>query len=97
MEGDLSLGGGSAAERRRRRAQEVAKQAEMNFSLQFSQSDVSDEKNIVDEDPLLKLDLSDSGGDSSADGNNELKSKKKKGFLKNFIRKSVSFYYGFEQ
>lgn len=88
MEGDVSLGSGSAAERRRRRAQEVAKQAEMKFSLQFSQSDVSDEKNIVDEDPPLKLDLSDSEGDSSTDGNNELKSKKKKGFLKNLIRKS---------
>lgn len=93
-EGGASLGSGSAAERRRRRAQEAAKQAEMQFASQFSKSNSTDEKNVVDEeDPPLKLDLSDSGGESSADENDDFKSKKKRGFfkVKNLIRKSVSF------
>lgn len=89
---DASLGS-SAAERRRRRALEAAKQAEMKFAMQFSRSETTDEKHVADDDPPLKLELSDSGSDTGSDENDQLNPKKKKGFFKGkpLRRKGVSF------
>lgn len=88
---DASLS--SAAERRRRRALEAAKQAEMKFAMQFSRSETADEKYVADEDPPLKLELSDSGSDTGSDENDDnLNLQKKKGFFKGrpLMRKGVS-------